>query len=192
LGKPLKSILHGRADIPIYTGSIAPKGLALCGELCDGVLLTCMNPERSEVITEHVEAGMDRASAPKSLSTFDIAVSASVVIGDDLDACRRPLKAHLALYMGGMGARAKNFHNEYIARLGFEEAAKTVQELYLSGKKKAAIAAVPDALIDALHLVGPRERIRDRLAAWRESPVTTLLVAANDIEAIRLIAELNS
>lgn len=190
LGKPLRSILHGRSDIPIYTGSLAPRGLALCGELCDGVLLTCMNPERPEVIAEHLETGFAAAGDPDKGERFDIAATVSVRLGDDLDACRRPLKAHLALYAGGMGARKKNFHNEYIRRLGFEEAAETIQELYLAGKRKAAMAAVPDELVDALYLVGPRERIRDRLQAWKSSPVTTMLVASDDPEAIRLMAEL--
>ncbi|MCG8416467.1 MAG: LLM class F420-dependent oxidoreductase [Proteobacteria bacterium] len=190
LGKPLKSILHSRADIPIYTGSLAPKGLALCGELCDGVLLTCMNPERPEAIVQHLETGLARAGGGKSLTDFDIAVNVAVRPGDDLDACRLPLKAHLALYMGGMGAQQKNFHNEYIGRLGFEAAAAEVQDLYLAGKKKAAIAAVPDELVDTLYLCGPRERIRDRLQVWTESPVTTMLVGSDNIEAIRMIAEL--
>lgn len=212
LGKPLRSILHGRGDIPIYTGSLAPRGLALCGELCDGVLLTCMNPERPEVITQHLAEGFARANARASAGEasadrpggsttdkalgdpdaggFDIAVNLPVHLGDDLDACRRPLKAHLALYAGGMGARNKNFHNEYIRRLGFEQAAETIQDLFMAGKRKAAIAAVPDALVDALYLVGPKERIRDRLQAWKDSPVSTILVASNDIETIRLMAEL--
>lgn len=190
LGKPLKSILHGRPDIPIYTGSIAPKGLALAGEVCDGVLLTCMNPERPEVVLDPLQEGFARAGHGKGLDDFDLAVTVAVALGDDVDACRRSLKGQLALYAGGMGARSKNFHNEYIRRCGFEQAAIEIQDLYLDGKKKAAVAAVPDELVDALYLAGPRERIRDRLRVWKESPVRTLLVATDRVEVVRLLAEL--
>ncbi len=190
LGKPLKSILHGRPDIPIYTGSMAPKGQALAGELCDGVLLTCFNPERPEVITDNLQVGFDRAGGGKSLDDFDIATTVAVVMGDNLDACRLPLKMQLALYIGGMGARNKNFYNEYMRRVGFEEAAIKIQDLYLDGKKKAAMAAVPDELVDTLYLVGPKERIRDRLQVWKESPIGTLIVGTMQMEVVRLMAEL--
>jgi alkanesulfonate monooxygenase SsuD/methylene tetrahydromethanopterin reductase-like flavin-dependent oxidoreductase (luciferase family) len=192
LGKPLKSILHGRTNIPIFTGSMAPKGQELCGEMCDGVLLTCMHPERPEVITTNLQVGIDRAGNGKTLADFDIAPTVAVVMGDDVDACRAPLKAQLALYIGGMGARDKNFYNEYIRRVGFEAEAIEIQNLFLDGKKKAAIAAVPDALVDTLYLVGPKERIRDRFAAWKESVVGTLIIGSGQPEAVRYIAELNS
>jgi F420-dependent oxidoreductase-like protein len=192
LGKPLKSILHGRPDIPIYTGSMAPKGQELCGEMCDGVLLTCMNPERPEAIIDNLQRGFDRAGGGKSLDNFDLAPTIAVVLGDDLDACRMPLKAQLALYIGGMGARNKNFYNEYLRRAGFEEEAVKIQDLYLDGKKKAAIAAVTDELVDTLYLVGPKERIRDRFQVWKQSKVGTLIVGAVQPEAVRLLAELNS
>ncbi|HET6339352.1 MAG TPA: LLM class F420-dependent oxidoreductase [Polyangiales bacterium] len=188
LGKPLKSIVHGRETIPIYSGSMAPKSQELCGELCDGLLLTCMHPERPEVITQNLQRGFERAG--RSGEGFDIAPAVAVIVGDDLDACRLPLKHSLALYIGGMGARSKNFYNEYIRRIGFEEAAERIQSLFLDGKRKEAVAAVPDGLVDALHLVGPRERIRDRLAAWKGSGVGTLMVGTNDRAALRLMAEL--
>jgi F420-dependent oxidoreductase-like protein len=190
LGKALKSILHGRPDIPIYTGSLAPRGLELCAEMCEGLLLTCMNPERPEFVLDHLQAGFERAGGGKGLDDFDIATTVYAIVGDDLDACRMPLKAQLALYTGGMGARGVHFHNDYIRRIGFEDAAVKIQDLYLAGKTRAAIAAVPDELVDALYLVGPRERIRDRLQAWKESPVNTMLVATTQVEALRLLAEL--
>jgi len=189
LGKPLKSILHGRKNIPIYAGAMAPKGQELCGELCDGVLLTCMNPHRPEVILDNIKAGLAR-SPGKRLEDFDVAPTVAVVVGDDLDACRRPLKEQLALYVGGMGAREKNFYNEYLRRVGFEEDCARIQDLYLAGKKREAIAAVSDDMVDTLYLVGPPDRIRERFQVWKHAGITTMLVGALQIEAVRLMAEL--
>jgi F420-dependent oxidoreductase-like protein len=190
LGKPLKSILHGRKDIPIYTGSMAPKSQEMSAEIADGLLMTCMHPERFDVIAPHLSAGFAKAGGGKSLATFDVAPTVACIIGSDLDACRAPLKASLALYVGGMGAKDKNFYNEYIRRVGFEADAVRIQSLFLEGKREEAIAAVPDALVDALHLVGTPERIRDRFAAWKSLPIGTLLVGARQVEAVRLLAEL--
>ena len=190
LGKPLKSILHGRKEIPIYTGSMAPKSQAMSAELADGMLLTCMHPERFDVIEPNLDEGFAKAGKGKSLASFDVAPTVAVILGDDLDACRAPLKQSIALYVGGMGAKSKNFYNEYIRRVGFEAEAIKIQELYLSGKRKEAVAAVPDALVDALHLVGTKERIADRFQAWKASKVGTLIIGAQQIEAIRLMAEL--
>lgn len=190
LGKPLKSILHGRPDIPIYTGSMAPKGQALAAEMCEGVLLTCMHPEVPEAITDNLQPGFDRAGGGKGVHDFDIAPTVAVVMGDDLDACRLPLKMSLALYIGGMGARKKNFYKDYICRIGYEAEANHIQDLYLDGKRGEAIAAVPDALVDAMHLVGPEARIRDRFAAWREAPIGTMIIGTAQPESLRLIAEL--
>ncbi len=190
LGKPLKSIIHGRKDIPIYTGSMAPKSQTMAAELADGLLLTCMHPERFDVIEENLAEGFAKAGNGKSLKDFDIAPTVAVIIGDDLDACRAPLKQSLALYIGGMGAREKNFYNAYIRKIGYEAEAIKIQDLYLDGKRKEAVAAVPDALVDALHLVGPKERIRDRLEVWKASKVGTLIVGVQQIEAVRLLAEL--
>lgn len=188
LGKPLKSIVHARGKIPIYSGSMAPKSQELCAELCDGLLLTCMHPERPDVIRENLERGF--AKSGRSAADFDIAPAVAVMLGDDLDACRLPLKQSLALYIGGMGARTKNFYNAYIRRIGFEDAAEKIQSLFLDGKRREAVAAVPDALVDALHLVGPRERIRDRFEAWKTSGVGTMMVGTADPAALRLMAEL--
>jgi F420-dependent oxidoreductase-like protein len=192
LGKPLKSILHGRKDIPIYTGSMAPKSQELSAEIADGLLLTCMHPERFDVIKPHIDAGFAKAGGGKSLATFDVAPTIACILGSDLEACRAPLKASLALYIGGMGAREKNFYNEYIRRVGYEAEALKIQGLFLEGKRDEAIAAVPDSLVDALHLVGPPERIRERFAAWKQLPIGTLIVGTQQIEAVRLLAELAS
>jgi F420-dependent oxidoreductase-like protein len=190
LGKPLKSILHGRKDIPIYTGSMAPKSQELSAEIADGLLLTCMHPERFEVIQPHLDAGFAKAGGGKSLRTFDVAPTIACIVGDDLDACRAPLKMSLALYIGGMGARDKNFYNAYIRKVGFEAEAETIQTLFLAGKRQEAIAAVPDALVDALHLVGPADRIRERFEVWKSLPIGTLIVGTMQPEAVRLLAEL--
>jgi alkanesulfonate monooxygenase SsuD/methylene tetrahydromethanopterin reductase-like flavin-dependent oxidoreductase (luciferase family) len=190
LGKPLKSILHARPNIPIYTGSMAPQSQAFCAEECDGLLLTCLHPERMDVIEQNLNVGFAKSARPKSLTNFDVAPAVAVILGDDLEACRMPLKFSLALYMGGMGARSKNFYNEYICKVGFADAARKVQDLYLAGKKNEAVAAVPDELVDALNLVGPKERIRDRFQVWKESKVGTMLVGTQQREALRLVAEL--
>ena len=190
LGKPLKSILHGRKDIPIYTGSMAPKSQEMSAEIADGLLMTCMHPERFDVIEPNLRAGFAKAGGGKGLKTFDVAPAVACIIGADLDACRLPLKMSLALYIGGMGAKDKNFYNEYIRRVGFEAEAVRIQSLFLEGKRDEAVAAVPDALVDTLHLVGTPDRIRDRFAAWRSLPIGTLMVGTQQIEAVRLLAEL--
>ncbi len=190
LGKPLKSILHGRKDIPVYTGSMAPKSQEMSAEIADGLLLTCMHPERFDVIRPHLEAGFAKAGGGKSLKTFDVAPTVACIVGSDLDACRMPLKFSLALYIGGMGAKDKNFYNEYMRRVGFEDAARKVQALFLDGKREEAVAAVPDELVDALNLVGPEERIRERFAVWKDQPIGTMIVGTQQVEALRLMAEL--
>lgn len=191
-GKPLKSILHGRPDIPIYTGSMAPKSQAWCAEVADGCLLTCMNPERPEAIYENLDRGFARAGNGKGLNNgFDLAPSVACIMGDDLDALRAPLKFSLALYAGGMGSRKTNFYNAYLRRAGFEEEAVKIQDLYLAGDKGAAIAAVTDEMVDTLYLVGSKERIRDRFQVWKESGVGTLIIGSAQPEALRWLAELN-
>jgi F420-dependent oxidoreductase-like protein len=193
LGKPLKSILHGRADMKIYTASISPNGMRCAGEVSDGVFPVWMNPERFDLFKPHLEAGFAKAGGGKNLSGFDVAPFVTVVLGDDVEKCRMPVKMMLALYIGGMGARGKNFYNDYAKRLGYEEAAETIQDLYLDGKKGEAIAAVPDALVDDIALVGPRERILERLEAWKEAGrnghVGSMLIGGGQPEALQLLAE---
>ncbi len=190
LGKPLKSILHGRRDMKIYTAAISPKGLACSGEVADGVFPVWMNPERADLIEGPVDEGIASAGGGKTRADFDIAPFVTCILGDDLEKCRMPVKAMMALYVGGMGARGKNFYNDYAKRLGYEGAAAQIQDLYLDGKKAEATAAVPDELVDQIALVGPAERIAERLAAWRESPVTSMMIGARQPEALRMLAEL--
>jgi F420-dependent oxidoreductase-like protein len=189
LGKPLKSILHGRKDLPIYTASIGPKGIECSAEVADGLMPVWMNPERWDLLRPHLEKGFAKAGSGKSMERFAVAPFVTCVLGDDLARCRMPVKGMLALYIGGMGARSKNFYNDYARRLGYEEAAATIQDLYLAGKKAEAMAAVPDRLVDEIALVGPRERIVDRLAAWKASPVTDMLIGGGQREALELLAE---
>jgi alkanesulfonate monooxygenase SsuD/methylene tetrahydromethanopterin reductase-like flavin-dependent oxidoreductase (luciferase family) len=163
------------------------------GEVADGVFPVWMNPERYDLFDESLERGFSKAGGDKSLDNFDIAPFCTVIMGDDLEACRMPVKHQMALYIGGMGARDKNFYNDYAKRLGYEEAAKTIQDLFLAGKKGDAAAAVPDQLIDDVALVGPEDRIRDRLQAWKEAGknkhVGSLLAATGDAKALRVLAE---
>jgi F420-dependent oxidoreductase-like protein len=187
LGKPLRSILHGRPDLPIYLAAIGPKNVALAAEIADGWIPTLFAPSRMAMFREWLEEGFRAAGGRRA--RFDVMPGVPVVVGDDAAACRATLKPGIALYVGGMGARQRNFYNELVRRYGFEEAAARVQDLYLAGRKAEAEAAVPDELVDAVALCGPRERIRERLAAYREAGVTTLGVRG-DAQAIRLMAEL--
>jgi len=191
LGKPLKSILHGR-QIPIYLASIGPKSVEQAAEIADGWMPIWYSPYRTDAFREALTAGFKKAGNGKGVHNFDIAPAVTVVLGDDVAACLNFIKPFLALYIGGMGARGKNFYNDLACRYGFEAAAKKIQDLYLSGKKDEAAAAVPDELADEVSLVGPKERMRDRLAAWRESGVTTLICALMQIEALRTLAEIGA
>jgi len=137
-----------------------------------------------------LDAGFAKASGSKSRAEFDIAPSVTVLVGDDVDALRGFVKPVTALYVGGMGARGRNFYNDLACRFGYEAAAKEVQDLYLDGKKEEAAAAVPDDLIDEIALVGPKERIAERLEPWREAGVTTMIVLGQQPEALRVMAEL--
>jgi len=189
LGKPLKSILHGRAELEIYTASITPAGLTCASEVADGVIPVWMDPERFDLLTPHLEKGFARAGGDKGLSNFDVAPFVTCVLGDDVEKCRMPVKGMLALYIGGMGARGKNFYNDYAKRLGYEAAAGEIQDRYLSGDKAGAMAAVPDSLVDETALVGPADRIRERMEAWKASPVRTMLIGTSSPEALQVLAE---
>jgi F420-dependent oxidoreductase-like protein len=188
LGKPLRSILHGR-QIPIYIAAIGPKSVEQAAEIADGWLPVWYSPYRTRVYAGTLEAGFRRAGGGKSLASFDVAPSVTVIQGDDVQACLDFVKPMLALYVGGMGARGKNFYNDLACRYGFEEAAKKIQDLYLDGKKGEAAAAVPNQLADEVALVGPAARIRDRLGPWRESGVTTMICGLRQAEAMRTLAE---
>ena len=193
LGKPLKSILHGDPAMQIYTAAISPNGVACAAEVADGVFPIWMNPERYDVFQDSVEKGFAKAGGGKSLDDFSISPFVTCIMGDDIEKCRIPVKNQMALYVGGMGARDKNFYNDYTKRLGFEEAAKTIQDLYLDGKKAEAVAAVPDEYVDEVALVGPPDRIRDRLQAWKEAGknkhVGAMLIGGGGRKAFELLAE---
>ncbi len=190
LGRPLRSILHGRASLPIYLAAVGPRNVALAAEIADGWIPVFFSAERMTLFRAWLDEGFragGRGGAPAR--AFDVMPMVPVVVGADVDACRAAVKPRLALYVGGMGARGRNFYNDIARRYGYEEAAARIQDLYLSGRKDEAAAAVPDALVDEVALCGPRERIRERLTAWTGSGVTTLMVAG-DATAVRTMAEL--
>ena len=193
LGKPLRSIMHGDPSLKIYTASISPAGLRTAGEVADGNLPFFMSPEKAEAVVGPIQAGRARAGKSADLADFDNAPYVRVSMGDDLARCRDALRPGLALYIGGMGARSANFYNDLARRIGYEAAAVEIQDLYLDGKREAAAAAVPDALIDEIALIGPPDRIRDRLQAWQDIAkkhwVGSLALAGADIAALRVIAE---
>jgi F420-dependent oxidoreductase-like protein len=180
LGKPLHLSVHPvRADVPIYLAATSPKAIELAFEIADGWLPIFWSPERARDLF-----ALDRARPG-----FGIAPNVRVAVQDDVEAARDALKPYYAFYVGGMGARGKNFYNDLFARLGYESEAAEVQELFLDGKRDEAAALIPDAFVDEVALVGPKERIRDRLAAWRESGASTLLLAIRDVATLRAIAE---
>lgn len=190
LGKPLKSIVHGRKDLPIYLAAIGPKNVELAAEIADGWLPVFFHPEKFKVFEESVRSGFAKAGGGKGFDRFDVAPYVTVAMGPDVKACLAAVKPHVALYVGGMGAKGKNFYNDLACRYGFEEAAEKVQNLYLSGRQPEAIAAVPDELVDAVSLCGPRERIAERLSLWKKTPVTTLNINVGSPDVLRTMAEL--
>jgi len=182
LGKPLKMITHPRREeIPIYLGAEGPKNVALAVEIADGWVPLYFSPYRPEVY---------EAQLTKVNPGFEIAVNVSVRVEDDVAEALWPIKAALGFYIGGMGAKSRNFHTELMARMGYEEEAFHIQDLFFEGKRDEAIQAVPDAFADEISLVGPRERIAERLDAWRATPVTTLLVGGDDPATMRFLADL--
>jgi F420-dependent oxidoreductase-like protein len=180
LGKPLKLMARPlRADIPIYLASLRRRSVALAAEIADGWLPIFFSPERAREVFP----------VPFEREGLDIAPAVPAVLSDDVESARDSLKGYYALYVGGMGARGENFYNELACEYGYEQAAGTIQDLFLDGKHRDAAAAVPDELVDELALVGPKERIAERLAAWKESGATTLLVSTRDAASMRAVAE---
>jgi F420-dependent oxidoreductase-like protein len=181
LGKPLKLMARPlRPEIPIYLAVFKPRAVELAAEIADGWLPIFFSPERAR---KTFPAPFARQNG------FDIAPAVPALVSDSVEDARDALRPYYALYVGGMGARGRNFYNDLVSSYGFEAEAKTIQDLYLDGKQRDAAAAVPDALIDEMTLIGPPERIRDRLAAWRESGATTILVSARDQATLRAVAE---
>ncbi|MDX2707464.1 LLM class F420-dependent oxidoreductase [Streptomyces sp. PA03-6a] len=182
LGRPLKPITHPlRAGLPILLGAEGPKNIAQTTRIADGWLPLYWSPFRTDVY----EASL--ADAPKE---FVIAPMVRAHLCDDPAEGLLPVKAMLGFYIGGMGAASRNFHADLMARMGYEEEARRIQELFLAGRREEAVAAVPDAFADEISLVGPRGRIAERLEAWRSGPVTDLLVTAPDPATLRVLAEL--
>jgi F420-dependent oxidoreductase-like protein len=178
LGKPLKSTIHPlRREIPIYLGAEGPKNIALAAEICDGWLPLFFSPKDDAFYRRCLDNGFAAAGDAARRDKFEVAATVIIVPGDDADKCADFVRPFLALYAGGMGARGANFHFEVFARMGYEDVALKVQELYLAGKKQEAAAAIPLAMVEDVALVGPVDKIRSELEAWRESCVTTLLVS---------------
>jgi F420-dependent oxidoreductase-like protein len=202
LGKALKSIMHGNPRMKIYTATIAPASIRNSAEVADGMFPIFMNPQRFDLFEPHLNAGFakygnkcgNECGNQKSLATYDVCPFVPISMGDDLDAARLPIKQNLALYIGGMGARDKNFYNDYAKRLGYEAAAIRIQDAFLVGRRDEAVAAVPDALVDEIALVGSADRIRDRLQAWKDAGKerhvnSMLLTGSASAQALRVIAE---
>ena len=189
LGKPLKSIVHGRKDLPIYLAAIGPRNVALAAEIADGWIPVFFSPQRFSVFQASIQEGFQKAGR-KTWSQFDLAPYVHVAVGKDVKACVAAVKPQLALYVGGMGAKGRNFYNDLACRYGYEADAAKIQDLYLAGRREEAIAAVPDKLVDEVALCGPKERIAERLTEWKKVPVTTLNVSGNNLDTVRTFAEL--
>ncbi len=194
-GKPLKLMISPVQErIPIYLAAIGPKNTALAGEIADGWIPTFFSPEHVGELRALLEEGAARAG--RSLDGFDIAPTINAFVSEDRELARNVMRPALALYIGGMGSRQQNFYNKLVQRYGFEQAAKEVQDLYLDGKKAEAGAAIPDELIDLVSLCGPRDVVRQRIVAFREAGVGTLMItpmaftSQDRIEQLRAVAEL--
>jgi F420-dependent oxidoreductase-like protein len=190
LAKPLKSSIHPlREDIPIYLGAEGPKNIALSAELCDGWLAMLFSPEHEDLYRTSLEEGWARQGARRGPDDFEVAASVPFIVTDDVEVAADSLRPMYALYFGGMGAKGVNFHANVAIRMGYEREVDEIQELYLGGKKDEAAARIPQELVEKLALIGPAEKIRHDLDAWRESIVTTLLVTG-ELETVRTAAEL--
>ncbi|MCP4436397.1 MAG: LLM class F420-dependent oxidoreductase [Actinomycetia bacterium] len=182
LGKPLKSITHPiRRDIPIFLGAEGPKNVTMTAEIADGWIPLYYSPFRQEVYADQLAGAKD---------DFEVVAMANITVTDDIEAALGPVKAALAFYIGGMGAKGQNFHTELMGRMGFEEEAQRIQDLFFEGRRDEAVDAVPSEFADEISLVGPKERIRERLEVWRDSPVTTVTCYPNNPEELRTIADL--
>lgn len=191
LGKPLKPITHPRrADTPIILGAEGPKNVALAAEIADGWFPIFYSPAHDSMYRDELAEGWSRPGARRAKGDFEILPTVVVVIDDDVERAADALKPMIALYVGGMGARDMNFHFDVFCRLGYEAEATTIQDLYLDGKQADAIAAVPQAMVEEISLIGPKEKVRDDLEVWRESMVTTMLLGAGNPDVLRTMAEL--
>jgi F420-dependent oxidoreductase-like protein len=192
IGKPLKSITHPlRAELPVLLGAEGPKNIAQTARIADGWLPLYWSPQRAGVYEEAL-SGAKEAREGSSTRDFLVAPMAQARVCADVSEGLLPVKTMLGFYIGGMGHAARNFHADLMARMGYEEEARRIQELFLAGRREEAVLAVPDAFADEISLVGPRERIAERLELWRKGPVTDLLVLSPDPHTLRVLAELNS
>ena len=190
LGKPLKASVHPlRSDIPIYLAAEGPKNIAMAGELCDGWLALFYSPYHDDFYRDALDEGLGRPGAHRTREEFEVAATVPLIITDNVEAAADALRPMYALYFGGMGARGTNFHANVAIRMGYEAEVEKIQELYLGGHKEEAAAAIPTRLLEQLTLIGPVEKIRHDLEAWRDSIVTTLLVGG-DPATLRTVAEL--
>ena len=199
-GKALRLTVHPvRPQVPVYLAAVGPKNLELAGEIADGWLAIFFSPEHSADLLESVRTGARRAgkgTGSDPLDGFDVVPTVPVVVDDDIDRAARAVAPYAALYVGGMGSREQNFYNRLARRMGFEEAAQQVQDLYLAGKPRDAAAAVPFEFIDATSLIGPPDRIAERVGRYADAGVTTLSVSAfagspdDQLAMLRLMAEL--
>jgi F420-dependent oxidoreductase-like protein len=191
LGKPLTLITHPQHPLPIYLASIGPKNVELTAEIADGWLPVLYSPQRAaKVYGPVLAAGFAASGDPTKASRFDIVASVIAVVTDDVERARLRAKPTIALYVGGMGAKGRNFYNDLVKRYGYEAEAEEIQRLYLDGKRREATMAVPDQLVDEISLIGTPAMIRDRLDVWRSSGVTTLSIQAPDLATLRTLAEL--
>ncbi|TVT53808.1 LLM class F420-dependent oxidoreductase [Amycolatopsis rhizosphaerae] len=192
LGKPLKSTLHPlREEIPIYLAAEGPKNVALSAEICDGWLPLFFSPKSDGFYRAALAEGFARPGARRTPGEFEVAASVPVIVHEDVEAAAALIKPSLALYIGGMGAKTVNFHHDVFARMGYEDVADKVQDLYLAGRKAEATAAIPTSLVEDTALIGPPEKIRDELARWEETVVTTLLLRG-DAATLRAVAPILS
>lgn len=193
LGKPLKGILHSPARLKIITGTIAPAGVRVSAEIADGMIPVFMNPDRFDVFEDALKDGFAKAGGGKSLDGFDISPFCFVNLDDDEEAARMPTRSNLALYVGGMGARDKNFYNDYAKRLGHEDAAVEIQAHFLAGRRAEAMAAVPDSFVDEVSLTGPAGKITERLQDWKaaskQNKIKSLLARASNSAELQVLAK---
>jgi alkanesulfonate monooxygenase SsuD/methylene tetrahydromethanopterin reductase-like flavin-dependent oxidoreductase (luciferase family) len=190
IGKPLKSILHMNPRIPIWLGTGTESNVRLTAEIADGWFPLAFVPGMMDIYRPWLAEGFRRAGGGKGLADLEIMPMVGVRVTDDVRGALARMKPGIALYVGGMGHRDKNFHNDMMVRRGYPEAAAKIQELYLAGRKREAIEAVPDDYCDESTLVGPPERIRDRYADWERSGATGLILTSLQTEALELMAEL--
>ncbi len=178
LGKPLKSTIHPlRKEIPIFLGAEGPKNVALAAEICDGWLPLFFSPKEDPFYRKCLNEGFTKSGEAGKADRFEVASGLFIIPGDDAEKCADFVRPFLALYAGGMGARGANFHFEVFARMGYEDVALKVQDLYLEGKKAEAAAAIPLSMVEDVALVGPVGKIKDELAKWRETCITTFLLS---------------